>query len=239
MLREDARNLKLIYERMIILQESITFEIESNEYDTPKTLFDICWILNKKFREYIINNSKYTTQTYRSKFGDERVTPDGEDYDKTSGIINVYVHDLPSKIISKILSMIIYHIGEYGEVLQEPYLDKSRVHGGGVYRIKTRIDVDTPSLPSLNLSNDNANIILKILGLGNNSHRILATELLSKIQNVINNKSLIQNFTRDTESVENFTSFGLTESRINDILLKLKNICENAIKSNNAYISIG
>ena len=238
MLRDDAQNIKIIYENMINLQESITFEIESDDH-SPKNLLDVCWILNKKFREYIINNSKYTNNTYRYKFGDERVTPDGDDYDKTSGIINVYIHDLPSKIISKILSMIIYHIGEYGQVLQEPYLDKSKLHGGGVYRIKTRIDVDIPSPPSLNLSNDNANIILKLLGLIEKPHRILATELLTKIEKIINNKSLIQNFTRDNESIGNFTSLELTESRIIDILLKLKNISENAIKNNDAYISIG
>ena len=238
MLRDDAQNIKIIYENMINLQESITFEIESDDH-SPKNLLDVCWILNKKFREYIINNSKYTNNTYRYKFGDERVTPDGDDYDKTSGIINVYIHDLPSKIISKILSMIIYHIGEYGQVLQEPYLDKSKLHGGGVYRIKTRINVDIPSPPSLNLSNDNANIILKLLGLIEKPHRILATELLTKIEKIINNKSLIQNFTRDNESIGNFTSLELTESRIIDILLKLKNISENAIKNNDAYISIG
>jgi hypothetical protein len=221
--------------------KSITLVSEGMSFYIPelsgeiKNIHDMGWTLNSKLY-YFMQKNNITGTTHPQ----EQVTMDGDqDTDATEGVINFYQQNISFEDAQRCVKFLSYYIGEEAELLNRPYVEKSGLMDGDVWRFKVRIPKrDSP--PRLHFSNANAMRIIKdVLGYPDNdySYSFDPRELLMKIEQIEDNDFVIQKNTREDEQEGNMYSFGLSKDRIKEILNALKELCEWAIENNYSTIA--
>ena len=171
------------------------------------------------------------------------LTSDGGDFDKSVGVINFYVSDIPEELKNKAISGVKYHIGNYAKLLGEPIEERSKIYDSLVVRFKISIDQKQNKSPEMNWSNMNAALILKdVLNYPDdviyNSEPLDVRELLMKIENVEDNDFIINKSERKYSQEGNHYITGLSKEDIKGRLSQLKKMCEWAIENDYSKINL-
>ncbi len=155
---------------------SITFSLnDAYKISQPKNMldlsFDIFSFINKK-----------VLAPQKSPMSINDISPDGDDYDKMTGTINVYVFDESNlKEIENIVKSIIEEYSQYGFVMNYK-IDNSR-SGRKVFRLNVTENptINYPELPEINMANDNALSIMRLIGLNGYTGRESLSEIKKRI----------------------------------------------------------
>ncbi len=219
---------------MTLVSESMTFYIPELSGEI-KNIHDLGWKLNSQIY-YFMQKNKITGSTDMHN----QVVMDGiQDPYGNEGVLNFYQQDISFEDAQKCVKFLSYYIGEEAELLNRPYVEKSGLMAGDVWRFKVRIpEKERP--PELNLANVNAmKIIRDVLGYPDNdySYTFAVNELLMKIEQIEDNDFVLQKNTREDKVDGNHYSLGLSKDRIKDILERLKELCEWAIENNYSTIA--
>lgn len=184
---------------IVSLSESVSFFVDMHdENEEFKDVLSICSyaarIFYKRMKDQYPFFEKYILdQREKGKFAHITFDPDGDDYDKKTGTINVYpggaVND---RFYKNFLDLIDYTVDKLGEKVKVGKLTKegtkneydtprNKFDDGesadklGVIRIPiVANEVDAPKFNEMNVANDNARSLLKTLGLD-------TTELVGEI----------------------------------------------------------
>lgn len=235
-----------------VINESVTFFIDDDK-STPTDLFSLGSTLNSlSMLDNVIqkNTSPEEYQNWmkdRSRYYDIITLDGGIDTYAKEGIINFYVFSLPEKAQLKVVELIKYYLEEYNaELTGEIYKNNSQVYQSQVYRFPVQIaDKKFANSPEINLSNQNARVILyDVLQYPNVCDedgcdlvgRLNARDLLMRIEMVEDDDDKLQSSVRNTQQDNNIFRFGLSLSRIKDILSRLKEIAQYAIDEQETYI---
>lgn len=227
------------YEKSIIV-ESVSFHVADTGDNEPQTVLDVCFAVQKDFLFNFLKNSKITPKKVS---GLDMLTSDGGDFDKSVGVINFYVSDIPEELKNKAISGVKYHIGNYAKLLGEPIEERSKIYDSLVVRFKISIDQKQNKSPEMNWSNMNAALILKdVLNYPDdviyNSEPLDVRELLMKIENVEDNDFIINKAERKYSQEGNHYITGLSKEDIKGRLSQLKKMCEWAIENDYSKINL-
>lgn len=229
-----------------LLAESVTFSVTDAE-NPVQDILGMAFALNKPFYAYMDKNmSKEEQADFQKQRASEVLTADGDDYDKSEGVLNFYTAGIPEKLVKPLVSLLKYYIGEHDAVLlngDNIPLEKSNIFNSPVYRFKIKIGEAKNPAPELNLSNMNARAILcDVLNYPSDTIEeygsIPLAELLMKIGYARDNDFAIGKAERKDTQEGNFYTGGLSKERIADILAQLEKICEWGVKNDYSSLSL-
>lgn len=241
------------------INESITFSVEDKEKDID-TVGDVVWFIIGKIDE-LEHLSSFFNKFYKMSNGEpmhpmQFLTPDGIDDDLQEGTINFYLSkelENNPELEKKIITALTYHIKEAGANILNIYKEKSSSTGwreigvdiDKVWRIKISLTKTDTSPPVLNISNENAVMLLRALGVDDSyAGEITARELLWKANELKNNEGKINSLVRgqsqeDEELKQHILGRGefpqrgiITKPQILRYLNSLIELCNWAIKNN-------
>lgn len=139
------------------LNESMTLYVKDADYKKLTTLldisFDLMHILDKIWNKIPEDQQNYFRKNRVSEF----VTPDGNDYDKSKGIINLYTSGFTSKFLREYLKECLKRLKELNIQVGKLYKEQSKTYKSEVIRIPILKNIQTYSgPPEVNMSNRNA-----------------------------------------------------------------------------------
>lgn len=236
----------LVYKKLceMYINESVSFTVEGRR--TAKTVLDVASriLYSSELDEFIKRNlNEEEIANWKASKMHEFITSDGDDFDRSEGIINFYIKGLPDHILPKMVSFIKYYIGENdAEMNGEVFRNKSGIYSSDVYRFPIKVKPSS-NAPELNVSNRNARIILcDILNYKSDDvedyQPLNARELLMKIETVEDNVFILSKHAMENEEDGNHISFGISLERIKQILGQLKALTEYAIENDYTYVNL-
>lgn len=233
-----------------LLFESVSFSVDNER--VPNTVYEVASrILYSpeltNFFKVLIEKKKLTEEEYKYFLDNKSfdyITIDGYDTESKEGNINLYLEAIPQKIIPDLVSFIKYYIDEFnGELIGEPFQEKSQSRNSDVIRFPIKIKEDFQNPPELNVANATARaLIIDILNYSEdtleNYEPLNARELLMKIESIEDNDYQLQKGVRPEKRQGNMIDFGLSKERIKTLLDALKNLVEYAIENHYTYINL-
>jgi len=167
--------------------------------------------------------------------------PDGDDFDKFTGTINMYVETDPKAVVPYVEKYIQEELQPLGIQARIRGIDTSAMNGLPTIRVEI-INNETQSvekLPEFNMANVNFDELNKMLNLGDYGGSISAEELLARISIARGSEDL---YTRPEESGQSpgkaqWTDFGLDKQRITKYFDMLEIIATKALKMNNPTVA--
>jgi len=228
------------YKQSMII-ESVTFSVEDSSDREPRTILDVSFaVLNDFLYDFLKSNNISPKKVYAH----DMLTSDGGDFDKSDGVINFYISDIPQELKQKAISGVKYHIGNYATIIGEPIEEKSKIYDSLVIRFKISIEhKNDMSAPEINWSNMNTSLIMKdVLNYShdtiNNYESLSVSDLLIKIESVEDNDYIIQKSERPYSQKGNHYITGLSKEEIKHRLSELKKMCEWAIENHYSRINL-
>lgn len=213
---------------------SVSFYVaDSHKISQPKNIHTISWDMagwaSKNIPHDIFRASPMTN-----------LMPDGYDFDKFTGTINIYVETDPKAVVPYVEKYIQEELQPLGIQAHIRNIDTSAMNGLPTIRVEI-IDNETQSvekLPEFNIANANFDELNKMLNLGDYGGSISAEELLARISMARGNEDL---YTRPEESGQfpgkaQWTSFGLDKEKITRYLDMLEQIATKALEMNNSTV---
>lgn len=164
-------------------------DASNDQYEKFKDVLSMCFAAKDYFYNKALDKetvAKITEEVYPQV----SFEPDGNDFDKSTGIINIYCSRFPEEIIKPAINKIIGFFNENGITTGKPMNDISNMTGQKVIKlpiienevVKNNKDV----APELNMSNGNAHFIMqKVLGYNKDlwtDGDLKASELKSRIE---------------------------------------------------------
>ena len=157
-----------------LITESVTVTVSGahQEYPELHSIMDIGFELGKKVLWPILDKemTEQELAIFRKEgMGAETLAPDGDDYDKPTGILNFYISGIPEGFVSKILKGIQEHLETLGIEYGSPKgPEQSRSFKSQVIRIPIvkNLNATYEKVPELNMANRNYMLLFHtILGL--------------------------------------------------------------------------
>lgn len=207
-----------------LISESVTFQADYyDENANFERILDMCSYAQRMFYQYVQKNKpffmKYLKDRGESQYSHINFEPDGDGYDKPTGIINVYangiINDKFKNDFNESLEYAVNKLKEKVEVgplttegakpdYDQPrskYDDAGSFDKASVIRIPIlKNEVEQSKFTEMNLANGNATALLNVLGL--DSEELMGTikhkdipRLLMKIRNLKSGK--IEDNTRE------------------------------------------
>jgi len=243
-----------ISENKEIMYEGVSVFVPDMTERRLNTILDLCFFLQDKVLVPIIQK-QFTSEEKETfkKIGlaGETFAPDGDSFDKETGIINFYISGIPSRLIQKFLEAVKYFLADEGIQLG-PFSgpEQSRTYKSQVIRIPVLKGVTQDRPPDLSITYGTARTIFKDL-LGFNdaklddeepSFTVPAKELLRQVEMVEDNDYKIKQLVTP-DKVEKgrgaeIHQFGLKEEWIKRILQTLKEIAEWAIQRDYTDVAV-
>jgi len=153
---------------------SITFSLnDAYKIAQPKNMSDLS--------RDMMNFMHYKNNTYKPGFND--ISPDGDDYDKFEGTINVYVpQGTSTEEVKKAILAYIEDIQVEGYKMSIK-LDTSNLTNSYVFRVNVSENPtkNLPQIPDINMANGNAAAIMRLVGLDDSSGSIGLNDLKKRI----------------------------------------------------------
>jgi hypothetical protein len=239
-----------------LLNESMTATVSERDYQSERlqTILGLCYVLSDAVINPIVNKLSSEDLNY---FRENRVvdilSPDGDDYDKSTGIINFYTSAFKEDVVSKILEGIKYFSKDLNiELGNFRGPEKSRSSNRSlVIRIPVvKNNNISKYIPEIQLANHNARLVFgKLLQLPNfeEGYTISPVDLSNAIKRVEDkikqDDEFLYRFSSPT-SVDKgsggatMISGGQNPAYFINILDRLKELVEYAIENGNLDIVI-
>lgn len=208
----------------MFLNESVTFHVQKYS-DAPTDILSLCFKL--KYAIYNVIKSKYSVlfRTIEKRFNGGsnllRVEPDGDDFDRTVGTVNVYLNiknkvefDVMKESIIDALAKFPNVKGQISSI--ETQFDenhKRKPFSGtdfktvGVIRVKVTIDREgEEDLPEMTLANANASAFLQAIGIDDPDDELSGSIQLKDIPKMLQHLKMLQKnndfskYTRDSHT---------------------------------------
>lgn len=233
------------------LNESVSFTVRSWESNVPKSIYYLSTAIDDKLRQTF--GKQYETGDFPDTYG--KVTIDGFETDAKEGVLNFYSGGMDKELVKKALAAIQFYLKEMrskltGEIKVEksgmftkpgPRLRPGRPNKGiEVHRIPVAIMGREDRPPEVNISNDNAGVILQdILDIddpqtGSMSPQELLDRLRRANQFAIDMSTQTAGWTggkQQQQQQQQHYYGGLSEPQIQRHLANLKKLAEWAIQN--------
>ncbi len=216
---------------------------DANYEEAVQDLNDLSFYLSGKIINPLISKAnEEQKEFFKKNRHPEIIAVDGTDWDKTSGVLNVYLQSIHSDLRETLKKYLKYYLQELDVKFDPNFVqNKSNMHGSDTFRIKI---FDLPNRnnnrpPEVNMSNANAAYIFRnILGFRDFDwgFTVSVRELLLKI-NMYPNFKAKQDATEPTRN-GNFVDFGISEKYILDKLNQIKQLTSWAIKNDYDFIEV-
>ena len=178
------------------LKKTASMSVYVSDYESPAKKDDLLSvsfiIMDKFFKSDIYNQmSEFEKAYYLKNQVSNFITPDGDDFDKPTGIMSVYLKGFPERLITDIINFVSKMLIDDGFRLGQGKVEKSRMYDSNVARIpiiaNPHVNKNNDTPPELNMANMNANIVLgKVLGYDTSEGELEITifDLLNRISKV-------------------------------------------------------
>lgn len=208
----------------MILNESVTFHVQKYS-DVPTDILSLCSKLNYAIYNVIKKKYNILFRALEKRFNAIprlfRAEPDGDDFDRTVGTVNVYLNITNKVEFDVFKDSIVEALAKFSNVKGqissiETQFDedhKRKPFSGtdfttvGVIRVKVSIDHrDEENLPEFTLSNANASVFLSAIGIDDPYQELSGSIQLKDIPEMLQHlRTLYQNndfskYTRDSHT---------------------------------------
>lgn len=212
-----------------------TISVYVSEYEPEKSIDDIDQLASWLACQQLTSVPEITQAKH---FCNELLMPDGDAFNKPSGLINFYHIGIAQQALPKILSAIKYYCGEAGFTCGNPEHDKSNLfQGEPVIRIPVS-KTSTPQknkLTDANMANELAyHIFVDVLNFPKIPTSISARDLLIKLDNVSGfhiQNSVVPPATDKAPGKVTVYNQGMSQERIESKMAELRQICHFAIQN--------
>ena len=190
-----SKNMNWYKKSQLMKNASMNVMIPDYKYPRKKdTVLDIAYLLMDYLEPFFNKLTGFELEYWKKNRIPDFITSDGDDYDKETGTINVYLKGLPERTYPILNNIISKALTKEGFQFTPPIIENSNMYESKVMRIKITNNPysnQNNQPPELNLANDNAILIFqKILGydLSESYAEFPIFDLMHKINKLTNEK---------------------------------------------------
>lgn len=193
-IKESLR--EAFFSKKVLLTESMNLYIKGANYEKLEELHEIGWKIMRPVWQFLESLPKDQLEYFMKNRMPETLTPDGDDYFKPYGILNLYTAGLTRQALTGTLKLIFKGLRDLGIPFGKVKTEQSGMFKSGVIRIpilKNPYHGTYQGPPELNLSNTNAyQIFHNVLQYeGEHEFHMKAKELMERIETLANDPGWI------------------------------------------------